>query len=114
MTCVVAASLAASARAETDRGRPFERTLLTTMGFSILALALVAAVVALFDLAIYWAHRWSHEVPALWRFHAVHHSTEHLDWISGFRNHPLDGKPRRFQQLAILALRAFLAAVVGH
>jgi sterol desaturase/sphingolipid hydroxylase (fatty acid hydroxylase superfamily) len=49
------------------------------------------AGIALFDLAIYWAHRWSHEVPALWRFHAVHHSTEHLDWISGFRVHPLDG-----------------------
>lgn len=47
--------------------------------------------IALFDLAVYWAHRWSHEVPALWRFHAVHHSTEHLDWISGFRAHPLDG-----------------------
>ena len=30
-------------------------------------------------------------MPALWRFHAVHHSTEHLDWISGFRNHPFDG-----------------------
>ncbi len=47
--------------------------------------------IALFDLAIYWVHRWSHEVPALWQFHAVHHSTEHLDWISGFRNHPFDG-----------------------
>ena len=47
--------------------------------------------IALFDLAIYWVHRWSHEVPLLWRFHAVHHSTEHLDWVSGFRNHPLDG-----------------------
>ena len=47
--------------------------------------------IALFDLAVYWAHRWSHEVPLLWRFHAVHHSTEHLDWISGFRAHPLDG-----------------------
>lgn len=47
--------------------------------------------IALFDLAIYWVHRWSHEVPTLWRFHAVHHSTEHLDWISGFRNHPFDG-----------------------
>ena len=46
---------------------------------------------ALFDLAIYWTHRWYHEVPFLWRFHAIHHSTEHLDWISGFRNHPLDG-----------------------
>ena len=47
--------------------------------------------IALFDLAIYWVHRWSHEVPALWRFHAVHHSTEQLDWVSGFRNHPFDG-----------------------
>mgnify|MGYP001432947513 CR=1 FL=1 len=47
--------------------------------------------VVLFDLAIYWAHRWSHEVPALWKFHAIHHSTEQLDWVSGFRAHPLDG-----------------------
>ncbi len=47
--------------------------------------------IALFDLAIYWVHRWSHEVPLLWRFHAIHHSTEHLDWISGLRSHPLDG-----------------------
>lgn len=47
--------------------------------------------IALFDVAIYWVHRWSHEVPLLWRFHAVHHSTEQLDWISGFRNHPFDG-----------------------
>ena len=49
------------------------------------------AGVVLFDLATYWVHRWSHEVPALWRFHAVHHSTEHLDWVSGFRSHPFDG-----------------------
>ncbi len=47
--------------------------------------------IALFDLAIYWTHRWYHEVPFLWRFHAIHHSPEHMDWISGFRNHPLDG-----------------------
>jgi len=46
---------------------------------------------ALFDVAIYWAHRLAHEVPFLWRFHSVHHSTERLDWVSGFRNHPFDG-----------------------
>jgi len=46
---------------------------------------------ALFDFVIYWTHRWGHEVPFFWKFHAVHHSTEHLDWVSGFRNHPLDG-----------------------
>lgn len=47
--------------------------------------------VALFDFVVYWTHRWGHEVPFFWRFHAIHHSTEHLDWVSGFRNHPLDG-----------------------
>jgi sterol desaturase/sphingolipid hydroxylase (fatty acid hydroxylase superfamily) len=47
--------------------------------------------VLLFDAAFYWVHRWSHEVPFLWRFHAVHHSTRHLDWISGLRSHPVDG-----------------------
>ncbi|MEM9040748.1 MAG: sterol desaturase family protein [Actinomycetota bacterium] len=45
----------------------------------------------LFDLLIYWTHRFAHEVPALWRFHAVHHTPKTLDWVSGFRNHPLDG-----------------------
>jgi sterol desaturase/sphingolipid hydroxylase (fatty acid hydroxylase superfamily) len=45
----------------------------------------------LFDLVIYWSHRFGHEIPFLWRFHRVHHSTEHLDWISAFRSHPLDG-----------------------
>jgi sterol desaturase/sphingolipid hydroxylase (fatty acid hydroxylase superfamily) len=47
--------------------------------------------VLLFDLLVYWTHRWSHTVPLFWRFHSVHHSTNHLDWISGFRAHPFDG-----------------------
>ena len=47
--------------------------------------------VILFDVTIYWAHRWAHEVPFLWRFHSIHHSTRRLDWVSGFRNHPFDG-----------------------
>ncbi len=50
-----------------------------------------AAGFLLFDATFYWAHRWSHEVPFLWRFHSIHHSTEHLDWVSGLRAHPLDG-----------------------
>ncbi|MEM1332149.1 MAG: sterol desaturase family protein [Actinomycetota bacterium] len=45
----------------------------------------------LFDLVSYWTHRFAHEVPFMWRFHAVHHSPEHMDWVSGFRLHPFDG-----------------------
>lgn len=51
----------------------------------------IVAAVLLFDFATYWVHRWSHEVPFLWRFHSVHHSTGQLDWISGLRVHPFDG-----------------------
>ena len=33
----------------------------------------------LFDFVSYWTHRFYHEIPILWKFHAIHHSTEHLD-----------------------------------
>ena len=38
----------------------------------------------------YWGHRWSHEIPVLWRFHAIHHSAEEIDWLVNTRAHPLD------------------------
>ncbi len=42
------------------------------------------------DLFIYWAHRLQHKVDFLWRFHKVHHSAQHLDWLAAHREHPLD------------------------
>ena len=39
------------------------------------------------DFVLYWSHRAFHEVPALWKIHAVHHSVEHMDWMAGSRNH---------------------------
>ncbi len=44
-----------------------------------------------FDFIAYWAHRFMHEAPSLWRIHAIHHSPEEMDWVSGFRGHPFDG-----------------------
>ncbi|HEV2610725.1 MAG TPA: sterol desaturase family protein [Noviherbaspirillum sp.] len=39
------------------------------------------------DLMQYWTHRAYHEVPFLWRFHAIHHSAKTMDWIAGSRMH---------------------------
>ncbi len=50
-----------------------------------------AGVVILGDLVVYWGHRLSHQVPLLWRFHAVHHSARKLDWLAAQREHPFDG-----------------------
>ncbi len=47
-------------------------------------------VVLLSDFFIYWGHRLQHAVPFLWRFHSIHHSAEHLDWLAAHREHPLD------------------------
>jgi sterol desaturase/sphingolipid hydroxylase (fatty acid hydroxylase superfamily) len=50
----------------------------------------VLEVIALSDFLIYWGHRLQHRVGFLWRFHSVHHSSEHLDWLAAHREHPLD------------------------
>src|SRR3954452_1879502 len=60
-------------------------------------------VIALGDIGIYLAHRLFHR-PALWRFHAVHHSAEAMDWLVAFRNHPVEWAA--FQAAALLPLHA--------
>jgi lathosterol oxidase len=42
------------------------------------------------DLFQYWAHRIFHSHTYLWRFHSVHHSTKHMDWLAGSRTHFID------------------------
>jgi sterol desaturase/sphingolipid hydroxylase (fatty acid hydroxylase superfamily) len=41
------------------------------------------------DIILYWAHRLFHG-QRMWRYHAVHHSSEELDWISAARFHPVE------------------------
>jgi len=61
----------------------------TFSGLPFAAQAVIA--VALGDVSVYWFHVASHRVPWLWRFHAVHHSSRHLDWAAAHREHPVDG-----------------------
>ena len=42
------------------------------------------------DLFYYCGHRLAHQVPLLWRFHAVHHANKHLKATSALRAHPLE------------------------
>jgi sterol desaturase/sphingolipid hydroxylase (fatty acid hydroxylase superfamily) len=50
----------------------------------------LAAAMVVGELGSYWGHRWSHEMPLLWRFHAIHHSAEEIDWLVNTRAHPVD------------------------
>jgi lathosterol oxidase len=61
-----------------------------TLQAGVLALPVWAQTLVLLacaDLVQYWVHRSFHEVPFLWRFHAVHHSTGYMDWLAGSRTH---------------------------
>lgn len=49
-----------------------------------------AAALFVGDFGSYWVHRWMHEIPLLWRFHAVHHSAGQMDWLVNTRAHPVD------------------------
>jgi sterol desaturase/sphingolipid hydroxylase (fatty acid hydroxylase superfamily) len=50
----------------------------------------IIEVVLLSDFCVYWGHRLQHRSSFLWRFHSVHHTAEHLDWLAAHREHPLD------------------------
>ena len=53
-------------------------------------MAETAVGLLLFELAGYAYHRLAHAVPALWRLHELHHSSETMDWLASFRQHPLE------------------------
>ncbi|WP_051442754.1 sterol desaturase family protein [Mesorhizobium sp. WSM3626] len=50
----------------------------------------VIEMIVIADLGVYAAHRTFHAIPALWRFHSIHHGIEELDWLASFRAHPVD------------------------
>ncbi len=61
-------------------------------------------VVFFSDFFVYWGHRLQHKIPLLWRFHCIHHSAEHLDWLAAHREHPID----TVYTMGLINLPAFL------
>jgi sterol desaturase/sphingolipid hydroxylase (fatty acid hydroxylase superfamily) len=62
------------------------------------------------DLVQYWTHRAYHEIPFLWRFHAVHHSAEYMDWMAGSRLHLFELLTTRVSILGVLYVLGFTEA----
>lgn len=50
----------------------------------------LSAALVVNEIGGYWGHRWSHQIPFLWRFHAIHHSAEEIDWLVTVKAHPID------------------------
>jgi sterol desaturase/sphingolipid hydroxylase (fatty acid hydroxylase superfamily) len=65
------------------------------------------------EIGFYLGHRWSHEFPLLWRFHAVHHSATHVNFLVNTRAHPVDMVFTRLCGLALLYATG-LASPVGR
>lgn len=67
------------------------------------------------DFVQYWVHRAYHEIPFLWPFHAVHHSTEYMDWLAGSRTHFVEvAIDRTFAMVPIYLLGADNSALNAY
>ncbi len=69
------------------------------------------------DFGLYVVHRASHGVGALWRLHAIHHSSTRLYWLNGQRRHflheLLEGAPGLLVLLVLGASPVLYAAAIA-
>jgi len=64
------------------------------------------------DFLGYWQHRLFHG-RGLWRFHAIHHSSTELDWLSSVRLHPVNDALSRLIIAVPLVAAGFNTTVVA-
>ena len=69
-------------------------------------LVAVALSIVLLDLALYFQHVVFHHVPALWRFHRVHHADIGFDVTTAMRFHP-------GELLVSMAIKGLLICLIG-
>jgi sterol desaturase/sphingolipid hydroxylase (fatty acid hydroxylase superfamily) len=72
-----------------------------------------AQMIVVIDLVGYWLHRAFHG-KRLWPFHAIHHSSVELDWLSAARVHPVnDSANKSLQAMIVVALGYAPALLAG-
>jgi sterol desaturase/sphingolipid hydroxylase (fatty acid hydroxylase superfamily) len=71
------------------------------------------AIILIADIGFYGAHRMFHSVPWLWKFHAIHHSIEELDWLAAHRVHPIDQIITKAASLIPIFALGFSEAAIG-
>ncbi|MEQ1594176.1 MAG: sterol desaturase family protein [Casimicrobium sp.] len=72
----------------------------------------VLLIVLVADFVQYWTHRAYHEVPLLWRLHAIHHSAKSMDWLAGSRQHIVELIITRTLVLAPIYVMGFSKEVI--
>jgi sterol desaturase/sphingolipid hydroxylase (fatty acid hydroxylase superfamily) len=66
-------------------------------------------ILLLTDIMMYWIHRSFHR-RALWRWHAVHHSPQEMDWVTAARFHPINYIPYALLPMALMVTLGFAPA----
>jgi len=72
----------------------------------------VPLILLVADLLAYWSHRLFHG-RWLWPFHAIHHSSRTVDWLSSVRLHPVNDVVSRVVQVLPLYWMGFNGAVLA-
>ena len=69
-------------------------------------------ILLLADVLAYWTHRIFH-ARWLWPFHAIHHSSTSVDWLSSVRLHPVNDAVARVVQVLPLYWMGFNAGALA-
>lgn len=112
---VIAAVVLLAARAGVPLDRAHVQAFVAGSGRAVQAQPVwvqVLEVLLLGDLVGYGMHRLFHR-RSLWRFHAVHHSSREVDWLSSVRLHPVNDVVMRLGQVVPFVLLGFNPAVLA-